>query len=456
MNILIKFELMLILTTVTGSICYGIWYIFARLSDRYQMTAWGYHMLKMVIALFCVPVAYMAVRLSQWDHGAWIGDFTESTMIIQRISRALFGVWCVGAVFTAYVLMKNLLKEHRTNSRYHQQYGRQSQIAAQICKEMEISRTIPVYMGEGYRSPAIGGCFFPKIYMGEAVSDDAELRLIFRHELMHYRHRDVWMLTLLMFMRIVHWFNPLFARGWIYRQYCSWSEDYCDLCVCKTENKNAYIRTLLMVAVNSAERSYGSGICMGENMSDVRRRIVNMENREKRKAMKRGGIFLCLLLSLMTGCTTVYAASEGIVAGYEKLYASTLVEIEDTYVEPVLEEYVEYPGEGDPSVIEEIGEISESRSGDNNNINWKIGAKVRKISSGFSMEKGKKIYIAVSVVPADKKVKVGVKDPDGILHYVSSKENITYTYTTTKKGTHRVFVENNNTVSVEAKGYYTK
>ncbi|MCL2559693.1 MAG: M56 family metallopeptidase [Turicibacter sp.] len=53
------------------------------------------------------------------------------------------------------------------------------------------------------------GFFKPVILLPERNYDDSELELIFRHELIHYRRKDLWIKLLSVIAIAIHWFNPL-------------------------------------------------------------------------------------------------------------------------------------------------------------------------------------------------------------------------------------------------------
>ena len=60
------------------------------------------------------------------------------------------------------------------------------------------------------------GLFTPTLLLPQRVFTDAELRLIFTHELTHFKRRDLWLQLAFLACRAVHWFNPLiplFARA---------------------------------------------------------------------------------------------------------------------------------------------------------------------------------------------------------------------------------------------------
>ncbi|MCL1990555.1 MAG: PepSY domain-containing protein [Defluviitaleaceae bacterium] len=53
------------------------------------------------------------------------------------------------------------------------------------------------------------GFFKPTILLPERNYDDMELELIFRHELIHYRRKDLWIKLFSVVAVAIHWFNPL-------------------------------------------------------------------------------------------------------------------------------------------------------------------------------------------------------------------------------------------------------
>ena len=85
--------------------------------------------------------------------------------------------------------------------------------AAGICRsvalELKIRRRIPVYYCKETFSPMLAGILKPCILLPEIDLMPSELYDIFRHELIHYRRKDIlykWMIQLAV---SIHWFNPL-------------------------------------------------------------------------------------------------------------------------------------------------------------------------------------------------------------------------------------------------------
>ncbi|MGN0135256.1 M56 family metallopeptidase [Anaerotignum sp.] len=58
-------------------------------------------------------------------------------------------------------------------------------------------------------TPMAVGLFRTKIYLPHEEYSPQEMEMIFRHELIHWRRKDLWYKFLLLLARSIHWFNPL-------------------------------------------------------------------------------------------------------------------------------------------------------------------------------------------------------------------------------------------------------
>lgn len=69
-------------------------------------------------------------------------------------------------------------------------------------------KPLPVYTA-AVGSPMIVGAIKPTLLLPELELSTEQLSLVFRHELIHYRRRDIWYKLLLMMANAIHWFNPM-------------------------------------------------------------------------------------------------------------------------------------------------------------------------------------------------------------------------------------------------------
>ncbi|KQM11238.1 hypothetical protein AOA80_09590, partial [Methanomassiliicoccales archaeon RumEn M1] len=62
---------------------------------------------------------------------------------------------------------------------------------------------------QGLKAPMLAGLLRPAILLPPGALSGEELGFSLLHELTHYRRRDVWLKTLVLWVNALHWFNPL-------------------------------------------------------------------------------------------------------------------------------------------------------------------------------------------------------------------------------------------------------
>lgn len=75
--------------------------------------------------------------------------------------------------------------------------------------EMGISKQIGFYLCSIVSSPMMLGFANPRILLPKADLTPDELRFILKHELVHYKRRDLWYKFLVLASTALHWFNPV-------------------------------------------------------------------------------------------------------------------------------------------------------------------------------------------------------------------------------------------------------
>ena len=85
----------------------------------------------------------------------------------------------------------------------------QSILLEQVRKDMHIRRDIPVRISSHAEGPMILGLFRPVLILPQMKLTQQQLTFIFRHELAHYKRRDLWIKWMFLLVQSVHWFNPL-------------------------------------------------------------------------------------------------------------------------------------------------------------------------------------------------------------------------------------------------------
>ena len=164
--------------------------------------------------------------------GTTVIKAAEAGLSWNTIMAILFVIWLLGASAFAAVSFVRFFRWKRTILRLSKPSPYYDAFVSSFAEEMEIG-PVEVRISDAVSSPMMIGLFKPTILLPIRHYEYDELRLIIKHELTHYLHKDLWFKLLLILCRAVHWFNPfmvLFARS--IEQEC---EYYCDMSVMENE-----------------------------------------------------------------------------------------------------------------------------------------------------------------------------------------------------------------------------
>lgn len=79
-------------------------------------------------------------------------------------------------------------------------------------KKANITKNIPIYICDSFKSPCIVGIVKPKIYVPNyayTINHYEHLSHVFLHELIHYKRKDLFFNVLENIAILLHWFNPI-------------------------------------------------------------------------------------------------------------------------------------------------------------------------------------------------------------------------------------------------------
>jgi len=124
----------------------------------------------------------------------------------------VFGIWLSVAIGIIIYHFIQYFRFQRSIKRWGEleEDGHTLALFDQVKQEMGIKSSKVKLIVCGFISTSmLTGFFKPTILLPEKNYDDAELELIFRHELIHYRRKDLWVKLLSVVAIAIHWFNPL-------------------------------------------------------------------------------------------------------------------------------------------------------------------------------------------------------------------------------------------------------
>ena len=154
-------------------------------------------------------------------------------------------IWIFGTgVFVLIVIVSYLIYILRRRKNAVSMEG--NTILLEVKSELKIRRKIKVRMSPEVGSPMLVGVFFPVVYMPCKEISQEMMRLVFLHELTHYKRKDLIIKWFDFFVNAVHWFNPLsYLLSANLSEACEVS---CDMEVTKNmndEEQKLYMKTIL-------------------------------------------------------------------------------------------------------------------------------------------------------------------------------------------------------------------
>lgn len=171
-------------------------------------------------------------------------------------------------------------------------------ILQEQCADLVIDREIPLRVSSAADCPMLAGFIHPTLYLPDEHISRTDAAFIFRHELTHYKHGDLWLKLLLLAARCLHWFNPLvhliarFAQEDI--------EAACDDAVVRGHDgayRRAYGETILRSAIAQAQKRKALVSCFGDDKKTLMRRFEGLFD----KSVKKRGVALVVMIALLVG-----------------------------------------------------------------------------------------------------------------------------------------------------------
>lgn len=139
------------------------------------------------------------------------GRTSQETKPLPSLKDILPVLWLTGAgtLMIIYVI-SNLIFIRKIGSEKFED-DRIIKIFETAKTKFKLERKIELINQTVVKSPAIVGIVKPKILLTEEIkkSTDTEVEYIFRHELAHFKRKDNVINSVLIFLRTIHWFNPI-------------------------------------------------------------------------------------------------------------------------------------------------------------------------------------------------------------------------------------------------------
>lgn len=223
----------------------------------------------------------------------------------------LAAVWMSGVIL---FLLYHGIRYYRCNKMVRRwqepiTVGEAFTVMEELRAEMGPGMRVRLYLCPCIGSPMMMGFLNPRVLLPHNEYTGDELRFVLRHELIHYRRRDLWYKGLVLLASAVHWFNPaVYLMGRTINAQC---ESSCDLETVKhvaSDQRQQYIRLILttMRQQSAIKTLLATSFTGGKKKMKKRiSAIVDMK-------MKKSGLAVIAVLLVFTlGTGAAYAEKTG-------------------------------------------------------------------------------------------------------------------------------------------------
>ena len=247
-----------------------------------------------------LPVTQTPARWVTGTQAQTLSAADTGTVKTVNITDILLTLWLAGVIACVlwqgigyYRLIRSLKGKSRSVERADLHTILQEQ-----CADLVIDREIPLRVSSAADCPMLAGFIHPTLYLPDERISRTDAAFIFRHELTHYKHGDLWLKLLLLAARCLHWFNPLvhliarFAQEDI--------EAACDDAVVRGHDgayRRAYGETILRSAIAQAQKRKALVSCFGDDKKTLMRRFEGLFD----KSVKKRGVALVVMIALLVG-----------------------------------------------------------------------------------------------------------------------------------------------------------
>ena len=315
----------LLMCSVTGGIMFILSIAARPLMQKKSMAKWFCLLLNTSLAMFILPFQYLfdkapkmfSLKMPVSESGDVIYNIGTPVTLRQINLTPIKIIFIIWAAAAAVLCVKNILAYILTAVKLNGIVSECDDKTVrrrfeEMCVSMNIRRNISLKKGYGIKSPVLFGVIKPMVVIPERRFTESELKMIFAHELTHYKHHDTAIKLLCVLAGCIHWFNP--SVYFLKKVINSACELYCDESVLEIlclKDKKDYGRLLISVIEESGSRMNVYSTSMAASKKHIKNRLSKiLEFKTATKLIKTAGILTLISMSVcsLTAFGFTYAA----------------------------------------------------------------------------------------------------------------------------------------------------
>ncbi|SHN57984.1 Signal transducer regulating beta-lactamase production, contains metallopeptidase domain [Paenibacillus sp. ov031] len=234
--------------------------------------------------------------------------------ISANVALALICLWVIGVIaFAAWqtYCYHRFLKTLKLTRTIVPKNSEVAMLLPVIKENLGLKREVRLAYSTLIHSPFLIGLRKPTIYLPLKNSESVDIGMVFHHELIHLKRKDLWIKALILVARALHWFNPLVHM--LSKDIHTWSELSCDEEVVKgmsLADRKLYGETILNVVAGSRNLPIQFCSSLSGDGKQLKRRLtfmLNVKNVNKKTFVI--AISTLFVVGAISTVTTAWASS---------------------------------------------------------------------------------------------------------------------------------------------------
>lgn len=227
---------------------------------------------------------------------------------VQFLLNNLIYIWLAGAIVSFGWYLISYAVFYRRLSR---SFASPCIADLEVFNSMRRTGNVRLVTSEATKTPLHMGILRPVIVLPRfdytENGMEKELRDVLRHELTHWRRRDILYKWFAVLVQSVHWFNPVvyFIR-WEIDKNCELSCDEAVVRVMNEQERISYGNTLLALASENVIPKRITATTLSEGKRQLKERIISI--RDYKKSTRTMAALMLVVAMILTGCATAIAA----------------------------------------------------------------------------------------------------------------------------------------------------
>ena len=181
------------------------------------------------------------------------------------------------------------------------------QCLEQTKKELNIKSNIELKKCKIIKTPMLVGIIKSKILIPMNSFSEDEIIFILKHELTHFKRKDLLYKLIILITNAVHWFNPIiYVMNKVISYEC---EESCDEAIMKSESisrRKLYGEMILKTMLENIKQKSALSTCFYGGKKEMIKRLKNIIDI---KIKKNGVLVVCLIAIIMISSTFIFGVT---------------------------------------------------------------------------------------------------------------------------------------------------